>query len=88
MFASLEDDRAVAVCASVRATSTAHEAGVETLPESRRRGHGAAAVAAWAEELLGAGSIPLYSTTWDNLASQRVASHLGFQAYGWEYRIG
>lgn len=88
MFASLEDGRAVAVCASVRSTSLAHEAGVETLSAHRRQGHATAAVAAWAQELLGAGVVPLYSTTWDNLASQRVATGLGFKAFGWEYRIG
>lgn len=88
MFASLVDARAAAVCASVRATPIAHEAGVETLSAQRRRGHATAAAAAWAQELLGLGILPLYSTTGDNLASQRVATRLGFEAYGWEYRIG
>lgn len=88
VFASLVRGRAVAVCASVRSTGAAHEAGVETLPHHRRAGHATAAVAAWARELLGAGIVPLYSTSWSNLASQRVASALGFEAFGWEYRIG
>ena len=88
MFASIEDGRAAAICASVRSTSLAHEAGVETLSNRRRRGHATAAVAAWAQELLGADIVPLYSTTWDNLASQRVATGLGFEAFGWEYRVG
>lgn len=88
MFASLEDGRAVAVCASVRSTPSAHEAGVETHSGYRRRGHATAAVAAWAQELLELGIVPLYSTTSGNLASQRVATGLGFEAFGWEYRIG
>lgn len=88
MFVSLEDGRAVAVCASVRTTPIADEAGVESLPRSRRRGHATAAVAAWSQAVLGAGKVPLYSTTWDNLASQAVARHLGSVAFGWEYRVG
>lgn len=88
MFASLENGRAVAVCASVRSTPTAHEVGVETVPRHRRRGHGGAVVAAWAQELLRRDIIPLYSTSWDNLASRGLATGLGFEAFGWEYRIG
>src|SRR5262245_51474239 len=34
----VENDRAVALCCSVRITTLAHEAGVETLPEHRGRG--------------------------------------------------
>ncbi|MEQ8858184.1 MAG: GNAT family N-acetyltransferase [Pseudomonadales bacterium] len=88
MFASLARGRAVAVCASVRSTPVAHEAGVETLPDYRRQGHAAAAVAAWAQELRRGGIMPLYSTSWNNLASQAVARRVGFQAFGWEYRVG
>lgn len=88
MFASLESNRAVSVCASVRSTSVAHEAGVETLPGYRREGHAAAVVACWAQELLRTSIVPLYSTSWHNVASQGVARHLGFVAFGWEYRVG
>ncbi|MCA9983351.1 MAG: hypothetical protein KDE59_03615, partial [Anaerolineales bacterium] len=54
----------------------------------RRRGYAAAAVAAWAQSLLTAGIVPLYSTAWENLASQGVARRVGFTAFGWEYRLG
>lgn len=88
MFAAIENEQAVAICASVRITAAAHEAGVETVPHYRRRGHAAAAVAAWAQSLLAAGIVPLYSTAWENLASQGVARRMGFTAFGWEYRLG
>ena len=88
MFTAIENEQAVAICASVRITSAAHEAGVETVPHYRRRGYAAAAVAAWAQSLLTAGIVPLYSTAWENLASQGVARRVGFTAFGWEYRLG
>ena len=88
MVASIEQGRAVAICASVRITSRAHEAGVETLTAFRGRGHGAAAVAAWAKRVSAAGAVPLYSTSWQNVASQGVARRVGFRAFGWEYRVG
>lgn len=88
MIASVEEGRAVAICASVRITQVAHEAGVETLPTHRRRGHATAALAAWAREVSAAGALPLYSTSWDNHASRALAARLGFQMFGWEYRLG
>ena len=87
MMATLEGGRAVAVCASVRITVQAHEAGAETLPTFRRKGHATAAVAGWAHAVLQAGVMPLYSTSWDNEASQRVATRAGFAIYGQEYWI-
>jgi hypothetical protein len=87
MFVSIDGGKAVAVCASVRIRPAAHEAGVETLPGHRHRGHAAAVVAAWAEELVSHGVLPLYSTTWDNAASQGIARRLGFEQFGWEYRL-
>jgi GNAT acetyltransferase len=86
-LASLEDDRAVAVCASVRTNGKATEAGVETLKNYRRKGHAANAVAVWANTLLQQNTIPLYSTSWDNIASQNVAKKLGFSLYGTDFHI-
>lgn len=80
--------RAVSVCASVRITAEAHAAGVETLPGHRRRGHAAAAVAGWAREVTRQRRNALYSTSWGNLASQGVASRLGLERFGDEYRVG
>lgn len=47
MVVALEDGKAVSVCASVRITSHAHEAGVDTNRDFRRRGYAARAVTAW-----------------------------------------
>lgn len=86
-LAVLEDDRAVAVCASVRITSAAHEAGVETLAAARGQGHAVDVVAAWATAVRHAGALALYSTSADNAASQRVAAKLGAQPIGTDFRV-
>jgi len=82
MAAVLLDGRAVSVCCSVRISAAADEAGVETHPDFRGRGHAAAAVAAWSEAVRSVGRVPLYSTSWENRASQRVAARLGLVPYG------
>ena len=81
------DRRAVAICSSVRISPMAHEAGVETAPGFRGRGFAARAVAAWATDVRGAGAIPLYSTSWDNTASQAVAKKLGLRMFGIDLHI-
>jgi hypothetical protein len=86
--AVLERDVAVAACFCARITVRAAEAGVETVPAFRGRGYAAAAVAAWAAALRRRGRLPLYSTSWENLASQGVARKLGMQHYGEDWSIG
>lgn len=86
-MAMIEDGRAVSVCASVRITARAHEAGVETLPAYRRRGHAANAVAGWASAVQKMGAYPFYSTSWDNIASQSVAARLGLSMFGTDFSI-
>lgn len=85
--AVIEDGRAVAVCASVRITRAAHEAGVETVPRYRGRGHAVDAVAGWAEAVAKLGAVALYSTSWDNVASRRLAARLGLQVIGVDFHI-
>lgn len=85
--AVVERGRAASLCASVRITDVAHEAGVETLPPQRRRGHAVHAVAAWARAVRQTGALPLYSTSWDNLASQGVAGKLGLSLYGVDFHV-
>jgi hypothetical protein len=85
--AVLVDGRAVAVCASARTSSLAAEAGVDTLAEHRGRGYAAAAVAGWAQAVRATGREPLYSTSWDNLASQGVARRLELVLYGVDLHI-
>jgi RimJ/RimL family protein N-acetyltransferase len=88
IVASVEGGRAVAVCASVRITPAAHEAGVETAPSFRRRGHAVRAVAAWAHAVRALGAVPLYSTSWDNAASRAVAARLGASRFGVDFHVG
>ena len=82
MFALIVDGHAVAVCASVRITEHAHEAGVDTAPSYRGRGYAARVVAAWAHAVRETGVVPLYSTSWQNEASRAVARKLGLIQFG------
>ena len=86
-MAMVVNGQAVAVCASVRITEVAHEAGVETLVGYRQQGYGAAVVSAWAEAVVKKGALPIYSTSIENRASQRVATRLGLSQYGSDFHI-
>ena len=77
LLAVVREGRAVSVCGSVRITPEAHEAGVETSTDSRGNGFAATVVAAWARAVRELGAEPLYSTSWENTASQAVARKLG-----------
>ena len=63
----------------------ARRRGLLDLPTGR--GFASAAVAAWAAALRERGRLPLYSTSWENLASQGVARKLGMVAYGEDWEI-
>lgn len=86
-LALLDGGHAVAVCASARITPEAHEAGVETAPTHRRRGYAARVVAAWAKAVSDANAEPLYSTSWDNRASQGVAHSLNLDLIGTDFHV-
>jgi hypothetical protein len=85
--AAVEDGRAVSLCFCSRRPAEATEAGLETVPAFRGRGYATAATAAWAAEVSRRGCIPLYSTSWDNLASQAVARKLRMVLYGDDWSI-
>lgn len=87
LAAVLEDGRAVSVCGSVRITPECHEAGVETLVSHRGKGFAVDATAAWANEIRRTGFMPLYSTSWENTSSQRVAEKLGLRMYGVDFHV-
>ena len=86
-LAIVEENRAVSVCRSVRITPDAHEAGVETLPDFRGKGYARDVVAGWASLVQSMGVIPLYSTSWENTASQAVANKLHLVPYGADFHI-
>lgn len=86
--ALVEKNQAVSVCRSVRITSEAHEAGVETLPEFRGNGYAKDVVSEWARLVRSNGATPLYSTSWENKASQAVAQKLRLKCYGVTFDIG
>ncbi len=86
-LAIIEDSQAVSICRSVRVSSRAHEAGVDTRVGYRRRGYATSVVTAWALAVRALNCIPLYSTSWDNVASQSVARRLGLVQYGVDYHV-
>lgn len=84
---ALQDGHAASLCVSVRSTDVAHEAGVETHPDFRQRGLAARAVAFWAAAVRASGIEPLYSTSWENEASQGVARSLGLIPFGHTFHV-
>jgi GNAT acetyltransferase len=82
MLALVQGDVAVSLCFSARLTARAAEAGVNTLEGSRGHGYASIVVTAWAHAIRASGRIPLYSTSWENHASQAVARKLGLVQYG------
>jgi len=86
-IALIHEGMTVSVCRSVRIAPRAHEAGLETLDAYRGRGYAAAVVAGWAKAVREMGSLPLYSTFWDNLSSQSVAKKSGLSFYGVNFTV-
>ncbi len=78
---------AVSICFCARLTQSAAEAGVQTVEAFRGRGYASAAVAGWASAIRREGLLPLYSTSWENVASQGVARKLGMVRYGEDWSI-
>jgi len=65
----------------------AWEYAVWTCDEYRGKGYGKSVVSAAVEETLKCEKLPLYSTSWYNIASIRLAESLGFQFYCENYAI-
>ena len=86
-LAVVVDGAAVSVCHAARRSVRAAEAGLETREAYRGKGYALAATAAWAAAVHGAGLQPLYSTSWDNKASQAVARRLGLVQYGEDWDV-
>jgi RimJ/RimL family protein N-acetyltransferase len=83
----IEDGAVVSLCGNARRRSAAVEAGVETAEAYRGRGHARKATAVWASALRRDGMLPLYSTSWDNIASRRVATSLGAVRYATNFNL-
>ena len=85
--AVVHDGRVVSLSASVRITPRAHECGIETLPDYRGKGLAQIAATTWAVRVRELESTPLYSTMWDNAASQRVAAKIGCHHFGTDFYV-
>jgi RimJ/RimL family protein N-acetyltransferase len=81
LAATVVEGDAVAICCCARLTARAAEAGVETVAAARGRGYAVVAVSAWAAAIRMSGLEPLYSTSWENVASQCVARKVGAVQY-------
>ncbi|MET3699584.1 GNAT acetyltransferase-like protein [Bacillus oleivorans] len=81
-FVIVEDNITVSICCSARKSTTADEASVFTHEDYRGKGYGLDVTSAWAAEVQKQGRIALYSTSWDNFASQSVARKLRLFQYG------
>ncbi len=83
-FAIVKNEKVVSICCSARSTPVVAEASVETLAEN---GYGTDVVTAWAISIQEENRISLYSTSWDNYASQEVARKLKLINYGMNLHI-
>jgi GNAT acetyltransferase-like protein len=87
VVAAVVKGNAVSICYCARLTTSAAEAGVETRKAMRKRGYATKAVAGWTAAIYDHGLLPLYSTSWQNLASLGVAYKLGMVFYGEDWLI-
>ncbi len=81
------DGVAVSMCFCSRIIDQVAEAGIGTIESERGKGYASAVAGDWAAAVRQSGRIPLYSTSWNNLASQGVARHLGMVCYGDDWSI-
>jgi hypothetical protein len=87
LTAAVLQGSAVSICYCARLTAQAAEAGVETVEAARGHGYASAAGDGWASVVHQRGLIPLYSTSWENVASQGVARKLDMVRYGEDWSI-
>ena len=85
--AAVVKGNAVSICHTVRRSLHAAEAGVDTIGAHRRRGLGTKVVAKWASLVQDMGLMPMYSTSWDNVASRGLAAKLGLVQYGTDLHL-
>ena len=79
----VEGGQAVAVAAAGYPTALTEEVrGVWVADELRRQGYGRAVVTSATADIMSRGRIPLYETSADNTASQRLAESVGYARLG------
>jgi hypothetical protein len=86
-IACIHQGRIVSQCRSVRISPIAREAGLETLEAFRGRGLASLVTAGWARAVRKTGALPLYSTSWENTASQNVARKMALYYYGNSFTV-
>lgn len=79
VFSIVCDGRVVSACASARENEQCGEAWVQTDPSYRNQGLASKVLHVWANSLVSAGKIPLYSHELGNKASAALAKHLGLK---------
>jgi len=75
------DGSVVSACYCARKRPGACEAGVDTMEPYRGNGFAALVVWVWRDAVENEGRQPLYSTSWDNLASRAIAAKLRLIPY-------
>lgn len=86
-FAIIKKETAVSICCSARQTNEVAEASLATLEKFRGRAYAIDVANAWAAEIQSQGRTALYSTSWDNFASQSVARKLKLTQYGTDFHM-
>jgi hypothetical protein len=81
------DGQVASLCSCSRITPDVAEAGLVTVAEHRGHGYAVAVTATWAAAVRATGRLPLYSTSWDNHASRRVAAKLNLRLYGADFSM-
>jgi hypothetical protein len=90
-FAAYSGPQAVSVCGTHEVPHLERLVGdmnvPGTLPAFRRQGFGKVAVFHSTDALLRLGKSPVYTPADDNPASQRTALAVGYQEYGWQFKV-
>jgi RimJ/RimL family protein N-acetyltransferase len=83
----LASGHSASICESAAKSDHVVEAGLNTDASYRGLGYGPRVVRGWAQAVRRSNRLPLYSTSWDNSASRRVAQKLGAQCYGENFHL-
>jgi hypothetical protein len=81
LYGVVQNGRLLSLAHSSRRTRQACELGIDTIPESRRRGYALATTLLWAEAVRQEGLVPIYSALIENTASLKLAHAAGYQEF-------